>query len=299
MRKYPIGSASSSSHEGDQKRPRKDLRTVLRGTSSVSRIVLSYGLAPVLVATALLLSLLLQPLVPIAFVFLFLAAVVASASLGRRGPGLFAVPLASAAVDYFFIPPIHTVVISREGWAYFIPFLLSALVAAWTSSMRKRAEDKLRLQSAALESAANAIVITDPRGSIQWVNPAFTELTGYSFEESVGHNPRILKSGKHEESFYQNLWKTILAGEICAGQIENRKKDGQLYTEEMTIAPVRSKTGGIANFIAINLLVTEYGSGVHAGRTAGSVGDRRRRPRTTSSSPCEFGWQLQQIPCER
>jgi len=123
--------------------------------------------------------------------------------------------------------------------------------------MRKRAEDKLRLQSAALESAANAIVITDPRGSIQWVNPAFTELTGYSFEESVGHNPRILKSGKHEESFYQNLWKTILAGEIWAGQIENRKKDGQLYTEEMTIAPVRSKTGGIANFIAIKQDVTE------------------------------------------
>src|SRR5260370_9426087 len=123
--------------------------------------------------------------------------------------------------------------------------------------MRKRSEDKLRLQSSALESAANAIVITDPRGSIQWVNPAFTELTGYSFEESVGHNPRILKSGKHEESFYQNLWKTIMAGEIWAGQIENRKKDGQLYTEEMTIAPVRSKTGGIANFIAIKQDVTE------------------------------------------
>ena len=191
------------------------------------------------------------------FVFLFLAAVVASASMGLRGPGLFAALLASAAVDYFFIPPLHTFVISRKEWTYFIPFLLSALAAAWTSSMRKRAEDKLRLQSAALESAANAIVITDPHGTIQWANPAFTQLTGYAPEESVGHNPRILKSGKQDESFYQNLWKTILAGEIWAGEIENRKKDGQLYTEDMTISPVRSKTGEIENVIAIKQDVTE------------------------------------------
>jgi len=123
--------------------------------------------------------------------------------------------------------------------------------------MRKRAEDKLRLQSAALESAANAIVITDPRGSIQWVNPAFTELTGYPLEESVGHNPRILKSDKQDQSFYRSLWNTILAGKVWSGVITNRKKNGQLYTEEMTIAPVRSKTGEIANFIAIKQDVTE------------------------------------------
>src|SRR5260370_28148923 len=139
MRNYPIGSASSNSHEGDQKRPRKDLRSVLRGTSSVSRTVLSYGLAPVLVATALLLSLLLQPLVPYAVSYLFLAAVVVSSWLVRTVPGLFAVVLASVALDYFFLPPLHTITIGREAWPYFLPFLLSPISASWASSIPKRA----------------------------------------------------------------------------------------------------------------------------------------------------------------
>ena len=124
-------------------------------------------------------------------------------------------------------------------------------------SKQKRAEEHVRLQSAALQSAANAIVITDPRGVIQWVNSAFTVLTGYPLEEVVGQNPRILKSGKQDESLYRNLWNTILAGKIWKGEIENRKKDGQLYTEEMTIAPVHSVSGAITNFIAIKQDVTE------------------------------------------
>ena len=124
-------------------------------------------------------------------------------------------------------------------------------------STRKQAEEHIRLQSAALESAANAVVITDPRGTIQWVNPAFTRLTGYTPEEAIGKNPRILKSGKQESSFYTHLWKTVLEGKVWAGEITNRKKNGQLYDEEMTIAPVRSETGEITNFIAIKQDVTE------------------------------------------
>jgi len=122
---------------------------------------------------------------------------------------------------------------------------------------RKLAEEKVRLQAAALESAANAIVITDAQGTIQWVNSAFTRLTGYSAEEAVGHNPRILKSGKQDESFYQNLWDTILAGKVWSAEIINRKKDGQLYTEDMTIAPVCSAAGKITNFVAVKQDVTE------------------------------------------
>ena len=124
-------------------------------------------------------------------------------------------------------------------------------------SKRKRLAERAFLQSAALESAANAIVITDARGSIQWVNSSFTLLTGYALEEVVGQNPRILKSGKQDESLYTNLWNTILAGRVWKGEITNRKKDGQLYTEEMTIASVHSVSGEITNFIAIKQDITE------------------------------------------
>ena len=122
---------------------------------------------------------------------------------------------------------------------------------------RARAEAQVRLQSAALNAAANAIVITDARGTIQWANRAFTRLTGYALEEAVGQNPRFLKSGVHGEPFYRNLWDTILAGNVWAGEVTNRKKDGQFYTEEMTIAPVRSPNGEIANFVAIKQDSTE------------------------------------------
>jgi PAS domain S-box-containing protein len=124
-------------------------------------------------------------------------------------------------------------------------------------SKRKRAEEHVRLQTAALESAANGIVITDVSGNIQWVNPAFSRLTGYAREEALGKNPRILKSGKQDETVYKKLWNSILSGEIWSGEITNRRKDGQLYNEEMTIAPVRSGSGEITNFVAIKQDVTE------------------------------------------
>jgi PAS domain S-box-containing protein len=124
-------------------------------------------------------------------------------------------------------------------------------------SKRKRTEEHDRLQTAALESAANGIVITDVSGNIQWVNPAFSRLTGYTREEALGKNPRILKSGKQDESVYRRLWSSILSGEIWSGEITNRRKDGQLYNEEMTIAPVRSISGEITNFVAIKQDVTE------------------------------------------
>lgn len=126
-----------------------------------------------------------------------------------------------------------------------------------TVAQRERAEGQLRLQSAALESAANAIVITDARGTIQWVNSAFIRLTGYTLEEAVGHNPRILKAGTQDEPFYRKLWTTILSGAVWSGDLTNRRKNGQLYAEEMTIAPVRSEAGKITNFVAIKQDVTE------------------------------------------
>ncbi len=124
-------------------------------------------------------------------------------------------------------------------------------------SERKRLEARLHLQSAALESAANAIVITDRAGLITWVNPAFTRMTGYSLEEALGRNTSLLKSGKHERAFYQKLWETVLAGQVWRAEIINRRKDGSLYDEENTITPVRESRGEITHFIAIKQDITE------------------------------------------
>ncbi|MDD5139454.1 MAG: PAS domain S-box protein [Verrucomicrobiales bacterium] len=121
---------------------------------------------------------------------------------------------------------------------------------------RKRTEEQLRVQASALDAAANAIVITDHTGTIQSVNPAFTTLTGYTAQEAVGQNPRILKSGKHDEAAYRNLWQTISAGQVWNGEVINRRKDGSLYTEEMTITPVRNGDGVIASYIAIKQDIT-------------------------------------------
>jgi PAS domain S-box-containing protein len=144
-----------------------------------------------------------------------------------------------------------------SGARIFIDNQPCLLGAAIDISKRKRAEEKVRLQAAALQSAANAIVITDAQGTIQWVNSAFSRLTGYSAQEAVGQNHRILKSGKQDESFYKNLWETILAGKVWSAELTNRKKDGQLYTEDMTISPVCSAPGKITNFVAIKQDVTE------------------------------------------
>gem|GEM_PF-1530200 len=122
---------------------------------------------------------------------------------------------------------------------------------------QKQAEIIMHLQSMALESAANGIVITDKEGTIIWVNPAFTELTGYMYEEIRGQNLRILKSGLHDRAFYENLWQTILNGKVWHNEMVNRRKDGILYTEEMTITPVQNHEGEITNFIAIKQNITE------------------------------------------
>jgi len=123
-------------------------------------------------------------------------------------------------------------------------------------SMRRSAE-ALHLHAAALESAANAIVITDLQGSIQWVNPAFTVLTGYTTEEALGRKPSLLSSGAQDRHFYQTLWNTILSGAVWRGEITNRRKDGNRYVEEMTITPVCSDKGEITHFIAIKVDITE------------------------------------------
>ena len=122
---------------------------------------------------------------------------------------------------------------------------------------RKRAEEALHLQVSALKSAANSVVITDTQGNIEWVNPAFTRMTGYTLDEVAGKNPRILKSGRQDNIFYEELWKTIISGSVWHGEIINKRKDGSIYVEEMTITPVRSSDDRIRNFVAVKQDVTE------------------------------------------
>lgn len=121
----------------------------------------------------------------------------------------------------------------------------------------KAVEQTLRLQSTALESAANAVVITDIKGNIQWVNSAFTRLVGYSAEEVIGKNPRILKSGLQSPAVYQDLWNTVLAGKVWRGELVNRRKDGSFYDEELSITPLLDSEGKVTNFIAIKQDITE------------------------------------------
>ena len=131
---------------------------------------------------------------------------------------------------------------------------------------RKYAEaEHLRLVTA-IEQAAEAVVITDLEARIEYVNPAFTRATGYGRDEVAGRSTRLLKSGRHPLEFYRRMWEIILAGNNWHGEIVNRRKDGSLYTEEMTIAPVRDTSGVITNFIAIKQDVTERKQAEEAAR---------------------------------
>ncbi len=111
--------------------------------------------------------------------------------------------------------------------------------------------DELRKYYLAMEQSGGSIVITDAQGNIEYVNPKFTEMTGYSIDEVRGQNPRLLKSGEHDLAFYQNLWQTIGSGQIWQGEIRNRRKDGSLFWELTTIAPVLNHRDEIANYIAL------------------------------------------------
>ncbi len=122
---------------------------------------------------------------------------------------------------------------------------------------RKRAEAQLRLRSTALEAAANSIVIANPDLTVAWVNPAFTRLTGYSRRDVMGKTLDILRSDTHDTASYQNMLATIQSGQVWHGEMINRRKDGTLYTEEVTITPVRSLGGEITHFIEIKQDITE------------------------------------------
>ncbi|MHB8535597.1 MAG: EAL domain-containing protein [Sulfuricaulis sp.] len=122
---------------------------------------------------------------------------------------------------------------------------------------RKQAEAEIRKLSSAVEKAADSIFITGVDGVIEYVNPAFETITGYRREEAVGKTPRIVKSGKHDPAFYRKLWDTLRRGEVYRDVFINRKKNGQLYYEEVTITPLTSERGVITHYISAGKDITE------------------------------------------
>jgi PAS domain S-box-containing protein len=123
-------------------------------------------------------------------------------------------------------------------------------VAKDITEIKESEKDRIRLATA-IEQATEAVVITDLKASIQYVNPAFEKLTGYAREEVMGQNPRILSSGKHDLEFYNKMWTTLLQGKVWRGHLINRKKDGSLFEEEVSISPVKNNEGLITNFVAV------------------------------------------------
>jgi len=150
-------------------------------------------------------------------------------------------------------------------------FILSTTLAV---TLARRQRSRLQIQSrrlaitpqapdavhpcllTAIAQAADGIVITDVQGTIEYVNPAFTRMTGYSAEAVVGHNPRRLKSDQQDPAYYQDLWQTILAGQVWHGELINRRRDGTCYHDKMSITPVRNVNRAITHFIAIKQDVT-------------------------------------------
>lgn len=129
--------------------------------------------------------------------------------------------------------------------------------AGLDAAERRRVDAERCGLASALDQAAEAVAMTDAEGRIQYVNAAFSRMTGYSAGEVIGQNPRLLKSGSQDPRFYQGLWQTIRAGKTWSGALINRRKDGSLYTEEMNITPVRDAGGAITRYIAIKQDVTQ------------------------------------------
>ena len=122
---------------------------------------------------------------------------------------------------------------------------------------QKLIEQALTRMAKAIEHSGDIIIITDFTGNIQYVNPAFTVITGYKKDEVIGKKPSLFKSGKHDETFYKDMWHTITEGKVWTGHFVNRKKDGNLYEVDASISPIRDKEGHITNYVAVKRDVTD------------------------------------------
>jgi diguanylate cyclase (GGDEF)-like protein/PAS domain S-box-containing protein len=166
---------------------------------------------------------------------------------GTIGENTAVLAMKSGAQDY----------VMKGNLTRLVPAVERELEEAQLRRERRQAEEMLRKLSLVVEQAADSVVITDPGGRIEYVNPAFERLTGYTRAEAVGRKPSILKSGQHGQAFYQALWQTVLKGEIFRGTLINRKKNGELFYEEKVITPLKDEQGRVTHFVSTGRNITE------------------------------------------
>jgi diguanylate cyclase (GGDEF)-like protein/PAS domain S-box-containing protein len=121
---------------------------------------------------------------------------------------------------------------------------------------QRTSQEQLRLLGTAIESAANAIFVTDHDAHVTWINEAFSRLSGYSRDEVIGRRPSLWKSGLHDDLFYDSMWKTVLSGRVWRGRVVNRHKSGSLFIVEQTITPLTDRDGKISNFVVVHEDIT-------------------------------------------
>lgn len=121
----------------------------------------------------------------------------------------------------------------------------------------RKVEAQLKKLSRAVEHSPSSIVVTDKSGRIEYVNPKFTKITGYTYDEAIGQNPRIMKSGKQSAELYKELWSTIASGKEWRGELCNKRKNGELYWESVSISSIANESGQIVNYVAVKEDISE------------------------------------------
>ncbi len=230
------------------------------------------AVALAIVALAMLVRLALDPLIhdQIPFILAVAAVVVATWFCDVLG-GVVATAVSAPVVNYLFVEPRwHLKADQPDSVGALVTFAVVALGLVWfvarlkdaerrlrtQADQRREAETRIRTLSRAVEQTPVAIVITDADGNIEYVNPAFTRVTGYTFAEVIGQNPRILKSGESPPEAYGELWRTVTSGGEWRGEFHNRRKNGELYWEYASISPV-ADDNGITHFLAVKEDITE------------------------------------------
>ena len=148
--------------------------------------------------------------------------------------------------------------VTAKPWRDPSGVLLGAVAVFRDVTAHRNADATVRRLSNAVEQTADAIYITDCNGIVEYVNPGFEHITGYSKEEILGHTPALLRSGQHNSTHYRELWDTILAGRVFRGTMINRRKNGEIYYAEMTITPIRDPGDKVTHFVAVGKDMTDH-----------------------------------------
>jgi|WetSurMetagenome_2_1015567.scaffolds.fasta_scaffold05852_1 PAS domain S-box-containing protein len=225
---------------------------------SILRHLWRYMLALGLVGAGVLLCLSMpQVLSPRPFLA-FWPMLVIAAEFGGIGPGLLATAASALCVHIILHPPYGG--LSLNDWVGLTAlgiFLAGGLAISVFIGVKRKIQSRQHLQAAAMQSVANGIALTDAKGVILWVNPAFCVMTGYAPKEIVGKTHRLLDSGEQNEAFYGNLWSTVRQREAWHGELLGRRKNGTIYAEERGVTPMTDADGRIIHYVLIMQDITE------------------------------------------